>query len=36
MLDRAVCSTMKLSPTPIVDIEALTELRRLLDWALGK
>jgi hypothetical protein len=36
MLDHAVCSTMKLSPTPFVDIEALAELRRLLDWALGK
>ena len=36
MLDRAVCSTMQLSPTPFVDTEALTELRRLLDWALGK
>jgi hypothetical protein len=36
MLDRAVCSTMKLSPTPFVDTEALAELRSLLDWALGK
>ena len=36
MLDRAVCSTMKLNATPFVDIEALTALRHLLDWALGK
>jgi hypothetical protein len=36
MLDRAVCSTMQLSPTPFVDAEAWAELRRLLDWALGK
>jgi len=36
MLDRAVCSTMKVSPTPFVDTEALTELRRLLDRVLGK
>ena len=27
---------MQLSPTPFVDTEALAELRRLLDWALGK
>jgi hypothetical protein len=36
MLDRTACANMKLSPVPVVDTEALTELRHLLDCTLGK
>jgi hypothetical protein len=36
MFDRAACSTMMLSTVPVVDVEALTQLRCLLDGALGK
>jgi hypothetical protein len=36
MLDPIGCSNMKLSPVPIVDTEALTQLRHLLDCTLGK
>jgi hypothetical protein len=35
MLDCAVCSTMTLSQTALVDAEALRQLRQLLDLALG-
>jgi hypothetical protein len=35
MLDSAVCSTMTLSQTALVDAEALRQLRQLLDRALG-
>jgi hypothetical protein len=36
MFDRATCSTMMLSVIPMVEMEALIQLRRLLDYALGK
>jgi len=36
MFDRAACSAMVLSTVPAVDLKALTQLRRLLDCALGK
>jgi hypothetical protein len=35
MFDRATCSTMTLSKIPTVDREALIQLRRLLNFALG-
>jgi hypothetical protein len=34
MLDRALCSTMTLGQDPFVDIEALTELRDVLNRTL--
>ena len=34
MLDRALCSTMTLRPHPFVDVEALIELRDILDRIL--
>ena len=36
MFDRVTCSTMTLSVSPMVDLEVLIQLRRLLDYALGK
>jgi hypothetical protein len=36
MFDRVTCSTMTLSVSPMVDLEALIQLQRLLDYALGK
>jgi hypothetical protein len=36
MFDRATCSTMTLSVIPMVDMETLIQLGRLLDCALSK
>jgi len=36
MFDPVTCSTMTLSVIPMVDMEALIQLRRLLDCALGR
>jgi hypothetical protein len=36
MFDRATCSTMTLGVIPMVNIEALIQLRRHLDYVLGK
>src|SRR6516164_9132727 len=36
MFDPVTCSTMTLSVNPMVDMEALIQLRRLLDCALGR